>query len=163
MNSHELNSLATTAVARLERLNLKLVLAESCTGGLVAAALTTVPGVSKFFCGSTVTYRESTKSQWLGVDATMIEKFSAESAEVTLELAAKVLANTSEADIAIAVTGHLGPNAPDEKDGVVFAAVAGDRFANLPVETTKLNSTGRSQRQTAAAAFVLQTLINHLE
>ena len=44
-----------------------LVLAESCTGGLAAAALATIPGISRWFCGSAVTYRDQTKIDWLAV------------------------------------------------------------------------------------------------
>ena len=51
----------------LEREQTKIVLAESCTGGRIAATLTQIPGVSAVFCGSCVVYRESAKTAWLGV------------------------------------------------------------------------------------------------
>ena len=108
----------------LKNRNLKLVLAESCTCGLAAAKLGRVPGVSNYFCGSAVTYRIDSKSQWLGIDADLVEAHTAESPEVSLAMALGVLDRTPEAKVSAAITGHLGPGAPPEKDGIVYVAVA---------------------------------------
>ncbi len=92
-----------------ERIAVRLVLAESCTGGTLSGALMQVPGVSKVFCGSAVTYREDTKVNWLGVRPETLRLHSAVSAETTEEMARGVLWATPEADIGFAVTGHYGP------------------------------------------------------
>ncbi len=102
---------AEQLVQQLERKQLKLVLAESCTGGLVAAELAKVPGVSNWLCGSAVTYRSETKSAWLGIDPAIIDRYTAVSQEVAIQMVEGVLRHTPEADISAAVTGHLGPQA----------------------------------------------------
>jgi len=101
----------------------RLVLAESCTCGMAAAAIGGVPGASEVFCGSAVTYRERVKSQWLDVDPETLRQFTAESQETTDEMADRVLRRTDEATFGAAITGHLGPGAPPEKDGRVFVSL----------------------------------------
>lgn len=108
----------------LERGTERVVFAESCTAGLAAAALASVPGISQCLCGSLVTYREASKAAWLGVDAKLIAEFTAVSRQVTAAMARGALQRTIEADWAAAVTGHLGPGAPTEADGRVYVAVA---------------------------------------
>ena len=102
----------------------RIVLAESCTGGLVAATFTSIPGVSDVFCGSMVVYRNDTKNKWLGLDEQMLadEKIGPVSPQASEELARKVLLLTPEANLALSITGHLGPNAPAELDGRLFLA-----------------------------------------
>jgi PncC family amidohydrolase len=100
----------------------RLVLAESCTGGLIAAALAQLPGVSEQLCGSAVVYREDTKFQWLGVSRALLREHGAVSAPVAEAMARGVLKRTPEADVSASVTGYLGPGHP--RDGHAFAAVA---------------------------------------
>ena len=102
----------------------RIVFAESCTGGLVSAALARVPGISDFLCGSAVTYRLDTKAKWLGVSESLLLNPGPVSEEVAREMALGVLALTPEADLAASITGHLGPHAPDDLDGLVFIGVA---------------------------------------
>jgi PncC family amidohydrolase len=112
-------------VARLlQQTDKKVVFAESCTGGLVSGALTAVPGISHYHCGGMVVYRNETKAAFLGTPPRMIDKFDAVSAKVATEMARRVLQKTPEADIALSVTGHLGPDAPGDKDGLVFIGIA---------------------------------------
>lgn len=103
----------------------RIVLAESCTGGALAANFTIVPGVSEVFCGSMVVYRNDTKTQWLGLDPAMLadpEKGSV-SPQTSESLARQVLAHTPEADFALAVTGHFGPDAPGHLKRRIFVAL----------------------------------------
>jgi len=116
---------AARRVARLLRqTNRKIVFAESCTGGLVSGALTKIPGISNFHCGGVVVYRNETKQAYLGIPAALLKDPGPVSPEVAEIMATKVLQRTPEADLAAAVTGHLGPNAPAKLDGLVFIAVA---------------------------------------
>lgn len=108
----------------LKQRNLKVVFAESCTGGLVAGSLTRVPGISDYHCGGVVVYRNATKQAYLGIPARLLKNPGPVSEVVAREMATRVLDLTPEADISAAVTGHLGPGAPAELDGVVFIAVA---------------------------------------
>ncbi|MFN5709027.1 MAG: CinA family protein, partial [Planctomycetota bacterium] len=107
---HQLSAELQQTARSLGRLLLqhgqRVVFAESCTAGLVAASLAIVPGISRCLCGSLVTYREASKTAWLGVDAQLIAAFTAVSPEVTAQMASAALQRTIEADWAAAVTGH---------------------------------------------------------
>jgi len=102
----------------------RIVLAESCTGGLIAAWFTSIPGASDVFCGSMVVYRNDSKSHWLGLAPRMLsdEKIGPVSPQASEQLAREILARTPEAHLAIGITGHLGPNAPSELNRKVFLA-----------------------------------------
>ena len=154
-------SAATKLAATLKHAQKKVVLAESCTGGRAAALLTLEPGVSAHFCGSTVTYQETVKSAWLGVDAELIQTHTAESPETSLAMAVGVLQRTDDADWSVAVTGHFGPGAPPEKDGIIFVATA---MRSGPSQETRwqqfqLKSVSRGDRQLEAAELTLEFLL----
>jgi nicotinamide-nucleotide amidase len=151
---------AEQLVRLLEQNGQKLVLAESCTGGLIAAELAKVPGVSNWLCGSAVTYRRETKTAWLDVDSAVIQRQTAVCTEVAGQMVHGVLRITPEADIAAAITGHLGPDAPADFDGVVFIAIALRRETNPTISRHQLMSAARIDRQSEAAKLVLQQLIN---
>lgn len=106
----------------LQNSNRKIVLAESCTGGLVAGWFASVPGVSEVFCGSMVVYRNDSKSQWLGVDSALLAnpEIGPVGEDSSRELAKRVLERTPEADCALSITGHFGPNAPEHLNQRVF-------------------------------------------
>lgn len=108
----------------------KLVIAESCTGGLVATLMTSLPGISEFFCGSTVVYRWDTKMKWLGVLPETLEKYTDVSRETAAEMALGVLKQTPEASLSASITGHLGPNAPQHQDGLICIGVARRKLGN---------------------------------
>lgn len=120
--------MSTAAARRLARLlkatNRKVVFAESCTGGLASGALTKIPGISQWHCGGVVVYRNETKQAFLSIPAAVLINPGPVSAEVAERMATSVLHRTPEADLAAAVTGHLGPHAPSKLDGLVFIAVA---------------------------------------
>jgi len=86
----------------------KLGLAESCTGGAVAARITSVPDASLFFLGSIVAYSPGWKEQFLQVSRKTLEEKSSESAEVVREMVVGLFAET-EVDYAVAVSGFAGP------------------------------------------------------
>lgn len=135
----------------------RIVFAESCTAGLVVALLARRPGISQWLVGSAVTYRESAKQEWLGVSPDTLEAHSAESAEATLEMAQQVLRKSSEATLSLAVTGHLGPQAPAATDGHLWiASLARGRSRPLHQRHLVLQSTTREDRQWEAAACVLE-------
>lgn len=111
---------------RLQPLCLRLVLAESCTGGLAAATMARIPGTTEWFCGSAVVYRLDTKHQWLGVPHALFQPPGpgVVSREVAEAMVRGVLERTPEAHVAGAITGHLGPNAPQDQDGLIWMAAA---------------------------------------
>ena len=158
-------SIASRLAGTLARTNLKIVLAESCTGGLASALLTEVPGISNYFCGSAVTYRATSKSAWLGIDSALIEAHTTESPETTIAMAVGILDRTMEADWSAAITGHLGPEAPPEKDGTIFVATA-QRIDDRRVTnwtSVQLQSKLRGERQREAADELLQFLLKSIE
>ncbi|MDA7906985.1 CinA family protein [bacterium] len=149
----------------LAQKQLKIVFAESCTGGLVSAELAGVPGISEWLCGSSVTYRCATKVAWLGVDADHIEQHTAVSSGVALQMAVGVLAKTPEADLALSITGHLGPGAPESMDGLVFVGIARREQWDGPATDVirhVLVTKERLVRQREAASFVLLTALERM-
>lgn len=155
----------TTAAQRLAGLiderRTRIVFAESCTAGLVAATVAQTAGVSQWLCGSAVTYRETTKSAWLGISAAQIQSHNVVSEFVAREMAVGVLRITPEAMFAAAVTGHLGPAAPPELDGVTYIAVAqrqGDGLVVLHAARETLSASDRIVRQQQAAQRVIETI-----
>lgn len=121
-----MNSLTKNAHSLIRRLILKkqtLVLAESCTGGNIAATLTTIHGSSSVIAGSFVTYQETSKINWLGVSKSVLLQKTAVSREVAKSMAQGALVRSSKAAIACSITGHFGPDAPKSLEGVVFICV----------------------------------------
>lgn len=142
----------------------RIVLAESCTAGLVSASLAATPGISDKLCGCFVTYRESAKTAWLGIDPKLIARFTPVSQEVTDAMAIQALERTAEANLSAAITGHLGPNSPSALDGCVFLAIA-ERAPRLAVrfrKTVQLVARGRLARQYEAAWRVITALHENL-
>ena len=102
-----------------------LAVAESLTGGLVAAEITSVPGASKAFRGSVTAYATELKREVLGVDAQLLAARGAVDAQVAAQMAAGVR-KALGADWGIATTGVAGPDAQDGRPvGTVFVAVDG--------------------------------------
>lgn len=88
---------------------LKLVTAESCTGGMIAEWVTRIPGSSAWFERAFITYSNEAKQELLGVQKSTLDKHGAVSEETAAEMATGAL-NASHADVAVAVTGIAGPD-----------------------------------------------------
>lgn len=160
---NKLETLAHEITTALTQRDLKVVFAESCTGGKMASAMTLVPGVSACFCGSAVTYREATKTQWLSIGPTDLQKHTAESEFTTKAMATGVLQTTPEADIAVAITGHFGPGVDSILDGKIFVAIGQRNPTELASHAFKLESLDRKHRQTEAACLALNQLLNAIK
>jgi PncC family amidohydrolase len=135
----ELDALAFKTFERLTQRRQVLVTAESCTGGLIAATLSRVPGMSACLAGSFVVYQIASKVAWLNVPAELIERCDVVSGEVAESMAARALEKTQHASIALSITGHLGPDAPEGLDGTAWLGVA-DRQAGVSVKKLLLHS-----------------------
>jgi nicotinamide-nucleotide amidase len=105
--------------------NLKLAVAESCTGGLICRRITNNPGSSAYLLGGVVSYSNSLKTIFLGVSPDLLRFRGAVSREVAEEMAVRVR-EKSEADIGLAVTGIAGPDGGSEEKpvGTVYIAIA---------------------------------------
>ena len=117
------DDLAAVVIARCRELGLKLVVAESCTGGLIGERITNIPGSSDIFLGGVIAYDNAVKVQVLGVDPQTLRRFGAVSEEVALEMAVGAKRQLN-ADIAISVTGIAGPGGgtPEKPVGLVWIA-----------------------------------------
>lgn len=106
---------------KLRVAGLKLVSAESCTGGMIAAAITDLAGSSAIFDRGFITYSNDAKRDHLGVSGTTLKKFGAVSREVAGEMAKGALEH-SLGDIAVSVTGIAGPTggSEDKPVGLVY-------------------------------------------
>lgn len=115
---------------------IKIVLAESCTGGLVSALLCSQPGISDVHCGSSVVYREETKANWLGVSRAMLQSETAVSTAVTQTMALNNLRHTPEANMSVAITGYLAGTSkiPKGQMGLVIGSIA---VRGQPVRTER--------------------------
>lgn len=111
--------IACVILQQLRSLNKSLVVAESCTGGLLASRFTDVPGASKVFKGGVVCYLNEVKEQLLSVPGCLLEQHGAVSAECAVAMATGV-AELMEADYALSITGYAGPDAGDEPAGTIY-------------------------------------------
>jgi len=138
----------------------KLVVAESCTGGLVAAALTEIPGSSAVFERGYVTYSNESKQTALGVSIDLIDAFGAVSIACVYAMARGAL-ERSKADVAVAISGIAGPEGGSEAKPVgtvVFArAVRGQE--RLEAEERLFAETTRSGVRLQATLCALELLL----
>ena len=139
-----------------------IAVAESCTGGLVAAALTEHPGASDVFCASVVSYSNNAKIDHLGVGSDIVETFGAVSIATAWAMAQGML-NKSEADIAVSITGIAGPDGGSEKKPVgtvVFArALRGGNSETVHADKKHFTDNGRGGVRLQAALVALELLM----
>jgi nicotinamide-nucleotide amidase len=115
----------------------RLGLAESCSGGMLAARITGIPGASAYLAGGVVAYSNRAKAELLGVDAGLIDAHGAVSPEVAAAMAEGALARF-DADVAVAITGIAGPDGGTEEKPVGYVCfdarlASGDSIARQPV------------------------------
>ena len=144
-------------LASCRRKGLLLATAESCTGGLISALLTSIAGSSDVFERGFVTYSNRAKAESLGVDPGLIAHFGAVSAEAARAMTEGALAY-SAAQIALAVTGIAGPGggSPEKPVGLVYFGV-GQRGAIATVER-RFGDIGRTEVRLASVAVALDLL-----
>ena len=151
-------TLAEEVVEQARKAGILIATAESCTGGMIAAALTDVPGASHVLDRGFVTYSNAAKSQMLGVQGTSLSAYGAVSETVAREMARGAL-ERSDADMAVSVTGIAGPGGSEHKpEGRVCFAVA--HRGGCHVETVDFGALGRAgvrQKTTEHALRLLQT------
>ncbi len=149
-----LTALAVRVGARLKARGLMLSTAESCTGGWVAQAVTSVSGSSEWFERGFVAYSGEAKQELLGVRAETLSRYGAVSEETAREMAAGALAR-SRAQLAVAVTGVAGPTGGTKRKPVGMVCFAWSR-QGLVAESLTLHFRGGREsvrRQSAIAAL----------
>lgn len=138
----EIYARAVTVGERLHRLRRSVAVAESCTGGLLGAALTDVPGSSRYFLGGVIAYADRVKREQLAVPQSILRSAGAVSPEAAAAMASGVR-RLLGADIGVSITGVAGPGPEGRKPaGLTFVGLAapepvtqrfdwtGDRWAN---------------------------------
>ena len=128
--------------------------AESCTGGLVAARITDIPGSSDVFERGFVTYSNMSKIELLGVDAGTIARHGAVSRQVAKAMAEGAIKN-SEAHVAVSITGVAGPGGAGRKaEGTVCFGLA-TVHAGTSTETRRFGAIGRESVRAASVQHAL--------
>ncbi len=161
MARDKLSALARRIGARLKARSLKLATAESCTGGWIAQAVTSVPGSSEWFDRGFVTYSDESKKELLGVHARTLSRHGAVSRETAKEMATGALAR-SRAQIAVAVTGIAGPTGGTKEKPVGMVCFAWSRKGRVPESVTRRFSGGRESVRRQSVITALQGLLERL-
>lgn len=153
---------ASEVVAANRAAGRRIAIAESCTGGLVSAALTEIPGSSDVFEAGYVTYSNAAKVHQLGVSEEVVETFGSVSVATAWAMARGALA-ASDADVAVAITGVAGPGggtASKPVGTVVFACAVRDADpAKIVADQKFFDETTRSGVRLQAALCALDLLM----
>lgn len=152
----ELLRRAEQLLRQLSAAHLKLATAESCTGGLLSALLTEIPGSSEVFTHGFVTYANAAKTDMLGLPSPLIAVYGAVSEEVAVAMARDAL-KASGADVAVAITGIAGPGGatPNKPVGTVHIAVAYKAKPTLHEKQRFVGDRSEVRLQAVAAAVGL--------
>lgn len=158
MTAQALRQAATSVLDLFRERGLKLATAESCTGGLVAGALTEIAGSSDVVDRGFITYSNEAKQAMLGVAAATLERHGAVSAETAAAMAKGALRH-SLADIAVAITGIAGPGGGSKEKpvGLVYFAAA-RRGGRQIAHSRRYGKIGRSQVRQRSVAEALRLL-----
>jgi PncC family amidohydrolase len=141
----EIFALAQQVGERLRKLRKSIAVAESCTGGLLGAALTDVPGSSAYFLGGVISYADPVKVNQLGVPQATLRRYGAVSEQAAAAMASGVR-EMLRADIGVSITGVAGPDAEGSKPvGLTFIGIAAPTLPSAAGGGGKMTSTYRFQ------------------
>ncbi len=162
MTHEELRAAATAVIEACRARGLKVATAESCTGGLVAGALTDIAGSSDVVDRGFVTYSNEAKQQMLGVSAATLRDYGAVSRQ-TAEAMARGALGKAEADIVVAITGIAGPGggSADKPVGLVHFAAA-SRNGALTHREIRYGDIGRAEVREKSVLQALAMLMEML-
>lgn len=161
-NSSSIPQLANALARLLHGQGLHLTVAESCTGGWVAMALTGVVGSSEWFDRGYVTYSNQSKQQMLGVKATTLQTHGAVSEQTVAEMTSGAL-KASGADLALAISGIAGPGGGTAEKPVGTVCFAWQLPERQPVTARQWFAGDREAVRRQAVAHALKRLIELLE
>ena len=148
-------------VSELKQLSYTIATMESCTGGSVASAITSVSGSSDVFKFSAVTYGTDFKIKF-GVNPRTIEKYTVFSTQVSKEMA-KCISKYADSNIGIGVTGNLSLNTDDgSRGGEVCISIYNRETKEVITKVVQVKSSDREKSKEAIVAFIAQELIKLL-
>lgn len=156
-------TLEKAVVDMLEARQLSISTAESCTGGLLAARLINVAGVSNVYRSGYITYSNEAKEEILGIEKSLLEKKGAVSRETAEEMA-KGTAAVSNADVAVAITGIAGPDGGTEEKPVGLIYIACSVCGEMTVEKYIFNGNRAKIRETTVSSALIlmrQCILEH--
>jgi nicotinamide-nucleotide amidase len=154
----EIYALAQQVGERLRRQGRSLAVAESCTGGLLGAALTDVPGSSAYFLGGVISYADRVKVEQLQVPEATLRQYGAVSGQTAAAMATGVR-QSLQADIGVSITGVAGPDAEGAKPvGLTFIGIVGQAATTHRFQWTGDRWDNRRRSVIAALELLVQTL-----
>jgi nicotinamide-nucleotide amidase len=154
-------TLAAEVISAARAAGLKIATAESCTGGMLAAALTDISGASAVFDRGFITYSYASKPEMLGISPKTLAAHGAVSEEAVAKMATGALAQ-SDADIAVAITGIAGPLVDSTKpEGLVWFAIA--TASGVKTTTQEFGAIGRANVRQASVAKALNLLLSTIK
>ncbi|MCK0148614.1 CinA family protein [Marivita sp. S6314] len=154
------DNLAQSVLRRALELGATVTTAESCTGGMVAAAITDIAGSSDIFERGFVTYSNAAKTDMLGVAAATLDAYGAVSEEVASEMALGAW-TAAQATVAVSITGIAGPGGSEFKpEGRVCFGIASKD--SVQTETVEFGALGRAHVRAAARDHALRLLLTAL-
>jgi nicotinamide-nucleotide amidase len=158
MSGRDTRTLARSLLDLCRMRKLKIATAESCTGGLVAAALTDIPGSSDVVDRGFITYSNEAKRAMLGVKASTLDTFGAVSQETATAMAVGAL-EAADVDLAVAITGIAGPGGatPGKPVGLVHFAAA-TRDGRIVAREKRFGAVGRTVVRQLAVVEALRLL-----
>ena len=150
-------SLNKKIISLLKRKNLKLAIAESCTGGMLSSAITSVSGASKVFTMGLVTYSNQAKMNILKVPKKIIQKHGAVSIQCCLSMVNN-LSNISKSKICVSITGIAGPKGGTKQKPVGLVYIGLKNGKKILVSKNKFRNKGRFAIQTATVKKALNLI-----
>ena len=149
-------------VGLFKKRKLKLAVVESCTGGMLSSAITSVSGSSKIFTLGLVTYSNQSKNRLLKVPKEIIKKYGAVSSQCCSSMV-KNLSKISQSNVSISITGIAGPNGGSKKKPVGLVFIGIKRASKIKIGKYLFKNKGRSNIQRAAVKKSLQLILSVLK
>lgn len=159
MFSNEIINLAQETLKQARKKSYHISTAESCTGGLIVAALTEIAGSSDVVDRGFITYTNTAKHEMLGVSPEILENHGAVSSETAIEMVKGAIKNSKSA-IAVSVTGIAGPGGGSNHKPVGLVHMAVMKLGNDPIhEEHRFGNIGRNQIRVATVTAALKLLL----
>ena len=154
-------SLNKKIISLLKRKNLKLAIAESCTGGMLSSSITSVSGASKVFTMGLVTYSNESKMSILKVPKKIIQKHGAVSIQCCLSMVNN-LSKISKSKMCVSITGIAGPKGGTKQKPVGLVYIGIKNGKKIVVSKNQFKNKGRSAIQKAAVNKSIDLILNQL-
>ena len=154
-----MNKLSQKIVKLLKKKKLKISVAESCTGGMLSSAITSVSGSSKVFTMSLVTYSNQSKNRLLKIPKQIIKKYGAVSIQCCFSMVNN-LCKISKSNVAVSVTGIAGPSGGTKQKPVGLVYIGIKRANKVKINRFLFKNRGRSNIQKAATKKALELILN---